>query len=254
MEIQTFKLKSGRNFTIRAFKKYPFDLITLYICDHNIVYHSPSVLSMDIMGKLKFGSTTMETQMRGYLPMDFSRFEDEDGSHFLVIKKDPNLFILRDILTHMGQKMPPRHVAWVISTLYNLCCYLEYAKISHESINIDTFYINPVTHSGALLGSWWTAHEEEDEKSSPEPFDRFKAALLKHSESSTYSNTVKRIGKELLGDAEDTPMALLEFLSAPSDETKKDYAMWPIILQRSFGPRRFTEMKISRNDLYPDGT
>lgn len=250
METLTYKLKDDREFIIKVLKQHKFGSIDLFICSNYIVYHSSDLFSMDITGKFKFGGPRMEEQMKTYLPMDFFRYEGADNYHFLVIKKNPNLLLLRDLLTHMGQ-IEARHAVWMIGTLFNLCCYLEYAKIIHKNINLDTYYIDPLMHSGALLGDWWTAYEEEKTKKDSEPFDRFKAALLDMPETSSYSDLIKRIGKEILGDAKDAPAALLEYLNTPSKDTvQKEYALWPTILQKSFGPRRFVELKVSKDDLY----
>jgi len=75
----------------------------------------------------------------------------------LVVEKAPDQVPLRDLLEHLNGKLSAEHTAWILSSLLNIACYLQYAALTHNAVSPDTFFVSPEAHSGALLGGWWYA-------------------------------------------------------------------------------------------------
>lgn len=204
----------------------------------------------------KYANATMEKEVKRYLPVHFS-YE----KNVLTIIKDPEMYCLRDVLNYYGGAMEPRHVAWILSTVYNLLCYFQYSKITHNDISPDTYFIKPKDHSGALLGGWWYSVKEGVPilKIPLRTFEYipFKVRSQKIACSITDAELVLALGRELLGDIrgtnlhKDTPKALESWLNSVAKEGAVDnYKLWQEVLTKSFGPRKFVNMSVSSSILY----
>ena len=104
------------------------------------------------MAGLRFADGRMAAQLQPGLPEIAARFETADRLALaLVLRKAPDLLLLSDVLAHFNGRMDARQVAWIISSLLNLACYLDYARLAHNAILTDAVFISPPRHSSALL-------------------------------------------------------------------------------------------------------
>ena len=145
----------------------------------------------------------MKDEIKRFLPEIHSELVTADR-FVMVIKKTPDMLLLRDVITHFGGKLDPKHVAWVVSRIYNLTCYLKYAGIVHSGISLDSYFISPEFHSGALLGDWWYATETGKKLTALPgitasfcPNDVLKAKLA---DEKIDLEMTRVVGRELLGD------------------------------------------------------
>jgi len=222
------------------------------------------------IGNFLFASDAMKQEVSRYLPRMKKLFETRDGRFVMVLEKDPGLLLLRDVLDHYTAVGLPadwsRHVAWIQSTLHNLCCYLEYAGLAHNDISPDTYFVSPSGHYGALLGGWWYSERIGERLSgvtartfSLMPAD-VKAGRI--ADPRVDLELVRSVGRELLGDVSGmrllstrpAPEPMLNWLRLPgSGNAREDYRQWrEHVLIDSFGPRRFVEMMLKAEDLYGD--
>lgn len=86
----------------------------------------------------------------------FPKFDMIDVND-VAIKKPTSQLNLEDVLQSQGGQLPPVHVAWILSRLYNLACYLSYSKIAHVDLSPKNLYVDPKMHSIHLYGGWWYA-------------------------------------------------------------------------------------------------
>ena len=219
--------------------------------------------ALEIINRLPCADARMAVEVGRYLPEIVRHFETGDG-WVLVLRKTPDLVLLRDVLDHCGGRLDARHVAWIISSLLNLACYLDYARLAHNAILTDAWFISPPRHSGALLGGWWYAvRQGEPMRAAPAttvqyaPFD---VLDRKCGDSRTDRELIRALGRELLGDvtgvrlARDraAPAPMLDWLRLPAgDSAIHDYRTWTNqVLKASFGERRFVKLEITTDDLY----
>ena len=75
-------------------------------------------------------------------------------------------------------------------------------------------------------------------------------------------NCIKAVGRACLGDLSggalrgnpEIPAPLAQFLLLPAAKSAmEEYMDWPKVLEASFGPRRFHELKVTGDDVYPEG-
>lgn len=219
--------------------------------------------ALQTINRLPCANARMAAEVGRYLPEIVRHFETGEG-WVLVVRKTPDLVLLRDVLDHFGGRMDARHVAWIISSLLNLACYLDYARLAHNAILTDAWFIAPPQHSGALLGGWWYAvRQGEPMRAAPAttvqyaPFD---VLDCKRGDSRTDRELIRALGRELLGDitgvrlARDkaAPAPMLDWLRLPAgDSAIHDYQTWTNqVLKASFGERRFVKLDVATEDLY----
>lgn len=214
---------------------------------------------------LKYPNDKERQQLTICLPKIKVGFETAD-SIVLVVEKPDDTVRLRDILDHVGGKLDPAHVSWLINRLLNLACFLTFNKLSHGDISLDTVFISPQRHSAALIGGWWYSVPLGTQMARVQPVRTLVYAphsilQSKIASSKTDLELVRLIGRETLGDEtgvklssdRSIPPAMIEWLrSATSGDAIVDYTRWPEVLRVSFGKPKFIDMPIHFNDIYKE--
>ncbi len=257
-----FELKNGKHITIHSLIDRPFELGHLYIGHDHVTYTiKPEYKQMCIHAaafRFDYADENMADQFARYLPKGLANsdsfFELKNGDYGLTYKKDPQLFSLRDVLNRYEGRIPGRHVAWIIGTLGNLVCYLAFKNLSHQDISIDTYYINPRQHTGALLGGWWYATKfRRTVKHVPtRTLDLlpFEVKRTKKASPLTDLELIRGVGREILGDNPNVPKPIEKWLkSIATKSAVQDYSGW-IKARDASGRRKFIKMRLTEEDLY----
>ena len=265
----------GIRYLFRYRSRRAFELGQILIADSVIAYLvDPSQRDLfdravSAISGFRFADTGMRSEMGPCLPEIVARFET-DGSEggaahlVLVIRKAADLLPLSDTLAHFGGKLPPRHVAWIMSSLFNLACWLEWAGLSHNAIDADAVFLSPRRHQCALLGGWWySATTGAKLKALP---GRSAAAIPEsvlrdgRADPRIDGTLLRLLGRDLLGSAigsrlaadRSIPAPLVAWLRLAADgDAVADYSAWREVLKASFGPRRFVPLRLTADDLYP---
>lgn len=214
-----------------------------------------------IIAGLSYPDHKTSEVMARYLPQ-VVEYHETATDVVLAIAKPTDLIRLRDLLDHLGGKIDGRHVAWIISRLLNHASYLEWAKLTHNDISLDSVFICPEHHTICLLGGWWYAaplganlvalpirtlnHAPRDVIAKKRPDLRLDPELI------------RLTGRELLGDATGVRLAsdptirrqIVDWLrmSGPGSALK-DYTQWR---EHILGPRKFVSLNVSANDVYAE--
>lgn len=256
-----------KHFRLRFKRRHQFELGELFVGDEYITYlinreykdlTDNGCLRMD---SLRFADARMKDEMSRFLPEVAHRIETCELSA-VVIRKPTDFVLLRDVLDHFGGQLDPKHVAWIISALLNLMCYLEWAKLNHNGLSVDTCLIAPQLHETALVGGWWYSATQFAQLSAlPELSIEVAPPDILHRRLSDFRidlELVRHLGLHLLGTRvgaratySDIPEPLLDWLSVPSaGSALRDYESWQRVLWESFGERRFTVMPITAQEIY----
>jgi len=256
-------------YTKDAKRKCHFELGELYINMDSVVFviegehKSFFENAINTIRNLKFDSEDMKKEISRYVPSVVKTFEAEN-SLIMIAKKTKDLVLLRDVLNYYNGQMDAKHVAWVLSSLYNLVCYFDFIKLAHNDISLDTYFISPEFHNGVLLGGWWY-NSEFGKKILGVPartFNLFPSDLhaKKGGDPRVDLDLIKAVGRELLGDF--TGTKLLSMKAAPKPmidwlrwESKGDavgeYSTWKNeVIMASFGERKFTNMELKPEQIY----
>lgn len=246
--------------------KHEFELGYFVVGDNHVTYfldeHHKSLYenALTRITSFKYASPRMEKEASRYLPGKYRSFKTNDGKYVLMIKKTPDLVLLQDVLRFYDNKIDSRHVAWILNTIYNLCCYFNYSGIVHNDISPMSYFISPQYHSGALLGGWWyTKKEGHPIKFLPRRTYNYLPWEVRSNKMALQKidlELVKATGRELLGDIRgkvfpsETPEPMKAWLNQISSEAVTDYRNWGEVLKKSFGQRRFVHMKVTPETLY----
>lgn len=267
------RLTNGKMFRAKADAERSFDLGKLYIgptAATFVVRKEYAALfqnAKQVIGKLRFENNKMRDIYAAHLPTQ-TKFYESDDAYIFVARKGKGEVLLRDLLPSVAsQKRPDCHAAWIISRLTEMARYLDYTGISHNAITLDTVFVSPAEHTISLLGGWWYATPVGDALAYA-PFEALDF-LPDTGGKSIVANPrldlemVKAAGREILGDRGGTrlrmlkpaPAPMIQYLRTPtSGDAQKDLSDWyQKILPDSFGPRRFTELKVTYSDIYQPG-
>lgn len=261
--------RDGTEFRIRYRKEHPFELGRMLIGDGIVAYviaaeHADLFQNaLDAIDRLPCANAQMAAEVGRYLPEIVRHFATA-SDRVLVLRKTADLLLLRDVLAHCGGRMDARHVAWIVSNLLNLSCYLDYARLAHNAILADTWFVSPERHSGALLGGWWYAVPQGSRMSAAPTatlrYAPFEVTTRHCGDIRTDLELIRALGRELLGDASGlrlagakaAPPAMIDWLRLPAgDSPLHEYETWMRqVLPDSFGERRFVKLELTVDDLY----
>lgn len=214
---------------------------------------------------LRYADKAMEQEFSRFLPKVLESFEaKEEDVLGVILSKPSDLFYLRDILNHYHGKVPPRHVAWIVSALLNLSCFIHYNQRVHNGITLDTVTISPPNHSAVIVGGWGFSKPLGDRLLGvPDEVYDIMPNKAKSSGTSTHLTdleSIKFIARTLLGNPAGTmlvrdpeiPKPFAEWVLHPAGDTPfKEYTHWQKVLDASWGKRQFVDMPIRFEDIYP---
>jgi len=246
---------------INYHRKHTFELGEYYIGDTAVVYELDKnhedlfYNATTAIEHLKYPSKKVEEECSRYLPSLITAFETSEGKLMAAIRKTPDMFLLKDVFKHYGT-LHPTQAAWIMSTLFNLGCYLWVSDITHNDISLDTYFISPEKHSGALLGGWWYSSPRGMTLTQlPKRTFNYlpwKVKSTKKASRLTDQELIRLVGRELLVGGSGVPEPMKEWLNAiASEDAVTAYSHWTKeVLIQSFGKRRFVKMDLDANQLY----
>ena len=193
-------------------------------------------------------------EFKKYLPLKIQPLELANGDRGIKILKENRIYALSDVLKYYNGCIEPRHVAWILSSLYNLNCYLEHQGVVHYDLSLDSYFISPASHTGFLLGGWWHAYSlKEKVKEVPQKTFELIPHLCKTPDNLICRELIRSIGRELSGDPKGIKLAkssipepMIRWLRGVSTAKNaiEEFKMWDDCLLKSFGKRRFLVMDL----------
>ena len=246
---QSFECADGKTIEIKYMHRYTDKDAEIYVARRNIIFHfsaSKAKYAEAFRRNVSFiDYPSADTRsLSDFFPKVNGGYVLEDGSSILVINKDEDEYPLR-----IFGALHPKHVAWIISRMENLCCVLEYNGIVHPEINVDTLYINPYTHQASLYGNWWKTGKNND-------FNYTKSGILKMQDNliGLRNTAAVLLGFEKAGRVKSSkviPSALADFINKPpKTNAYEDFECWDKALIDAFGKREFTAFETSDEDIY----
>nr|WP_250808104.1 hypothetical protein [Neorhizobium tomejilense] len=265
---KTWKLVGGGELAVKANAVHRGALGDVVVTSKTVAYETVAGFE-DVAdaearaaGAFRFASQAMEKGMRHFLPR-LSRRVDAVGLKVNIFERPTDTVLLTDLVRHMGGRIPPVHVAWIVSSLENLACYLHWLGMSHGAISAENILVSPAMHSTILVGGWGYATSfGQRPKALPERTLSLVPRLAVAGETvgpQVDLALVRATALELLGTSgsgglalmKDVPDALRMWLSLPpGEDAVKDYSSWEKCLVESFGPRKFVKLEVKPADVY----
>lgn len=258
----------GRTFEMRWRKRRHVELGEMYVAPRSVVYLVDKAhldlfqaAVMHIAG-LRYADDGMKREFARYMPQVRLTFETADRL-VMVFDKTPDVILLADLVEHLGGRLDARHVAWIMSSLLNIACYLGWAGMTHNAIAMETVFVSPRYHTALLLGGWWYATGRGNamlaapgRSVAAAPADLLTA---KKGDARLDLQCIRLLGREILGDpagnrlvAQGVPQAVADWLRyASAGSPQEDYTSWVKARDAGFGPPRFTPLDVDPETLYP---
>lgn len=263
------KSKDGNESTLKFYKERKTEMGIMYISNKFVTWKFKNEFMNDIkrglnnLSSLSFRNEKMENDFKKYIPKLYKNIESEDYT-YLIFSKDSRFINLSDILNYYNEKIDVKHVAWILSVIYNQICFFHFNKIMHGGLTIENIYIDPKMHDGIILGGWWYSLKDKEKLSilPKKAVDVAPVSMINNKKADLLLDLemIKSIGIQLLGyksgiqlmDDKTVPKPLAEWLRTASlGEAIKDYSFWfNEVLPQSFGERKFVEMNLNINDIY----
>lgn len=239
---------------------YPFELGEMIVGENNVIYSfSPQHLDFfqNAVEKLNYFSNikgkgkveeSMYKDFEKFIPKYVKSFDEDDGSHVLVLSKSKEDVLLKEVFNYFKGSIDPKHVAWILSSIYNFVCFLKVSGITHNDISMNNYFVDLENHSGYLLGGWWYSCYEGKKMIgvNGRTFNNMPQEIkeLKAGDYITDLYLVKALGRELVGDLSKIPERFRKWLvSTSTGDALTDYQVWQEdIIENSFGGRFFTEI------------
>jgi hypothetical protein len=260
---ETFITLDGREFKLKYVKTFPTVTGVTYIGYElalfkiNKDYYD---LLPAIQRTLKFATPEMEKNVGIYLP----KFDKSiDFGDYIVIKvnKDKDAIRLSDIHQYYldkGTTLDIKHVTWIVTRLLNIACYLEWSKLCHNDIALDTLYVNPSKHSVYLLGGWEFSTITDTKlkivRSGHTDLMSPEQKKTKLSSNSLDLELIRNVARTLIGDIHalnKIPKPIKTFITHPTTGSAiKDYEIWSRVVTDAFGPRKFINLDLTVDQIY----
>ena len=255
--------EDGKKIALNYDTYFDFELGTCYVTKTKIVYilgedkEKYYNNAMQRINNLRYKDKKMEDDLSRFFPKIYQTFKTNNGEYVIVLDKTEDIYPLKKVYEYFGERIEDRHVAWIISRLCNLTCYLKFSGLVHNGININNCFISPKDHSILLIGGWWYT-TKEDERMIGTTKDIFSIMSVSSKESKKSSSltdleSVKLLGRQLLGETNcrklsldnSIPKPFINFLTGGScNNPYEEFTKWDRALEDSYGKRKFINMEI----------
>ena len=254
---------TNKKYKIKTLYEDTFVMGRYYITENNLVYVIDGKYKkfydnfIDSINKIKFPSISTEESYKNFLPEIKYNFKDIDGNYIIILKKHGEIYPLRKVLNYFGGSLNERHIAWVLSRLYDFTCLMKYNNLSFNGIDIDNLFIDTENHTLRFYGMFYI--KEIDEKLIGVP--KSVLPLLnkdKISDIKTDLQSIRLISRLLYNDEYGSKIFMSSTLPSPlkkwmmtdaSGDPVKEYENWDKCIVDSFGPKKFFTLKIEKNKI-----
>jgi hypothetical protein len=260
---RVFRRADGSSFALRAIRSHRLDVGEVIVGASSLSWRFDAAASdiaeaeVSRIAGFRFADAAMEREMRRLLPKISRRIDLEDGV-LLVQPRRPGDVLLIDLIAAHGGAVPPEHVAWIGSGLFNIACWLDWAGLVHGAIAPETVLIDSATHDVRLVGGFGFAFEEgsRPEALPARSLDLAPRLSLKGqvAERTFDGDLVRLTLREALGHIHVTSAPKMKMTQAllmpPEARAVDDYRSWHAVLDGIWGKRRFQVMDLDAAAIY----
>ncbi len=252
---------AGKTYQIRYDYDMAFELGHMYTTKNKVIYVLASDKEkyyknyIERAEGIRFKNRDMEKNFRFAIPRIYTSFKDVYDNYVIIVEKTIDEYPLNKVVSHFGGSLEARHVAWIISRLCNMACFLEANNLSSNGMDVNSLFINPKDHSISYYGAFFYMVEIDENLigTTTEIFEVMppKIKSKKKAGIGTDLESIKLIGRTLLGDKnvvtiksnKKVPEAILEFVTDGAGVSSfEEFDKWDRALSRAYGRREFIPM------------
>ena len=206
------------------------------------------------IGRIRLDSAALRRTVGPMLPR-IARAAGTGAGWVMVVEKDARWVPLEDVAALAGGGLEARHVAWMVTRLASLACWLEHVGWVHAGIMPGHLLVEPEGHGVRLAGGWWLSGDAGAPMRAVSETTR--AMTGWSGGAGAYAPRIDRLciretARALLGTHwEAAPAPIRTWIDVPGrGDAIEDYARWERALERGFGRRRFTRLGIEAADVW----
>lgn len=244
----SFLLKDGARVRQDILSRHSVGYGTLSVCKTESLMHLDKAYEglvsrhVKTIESFKYGSDRMRKQMSDCVPKANTTIVLSDGSLLVRVPLPSGVVSLKDI-----GPLPPVHVRWIMSSLYNLCCFLEYNRISCGDICTSNVFVHPVDHFSFV--PFWCFSHRFGEKIEKLPSHAVKSMpwgikTSKKADATLDLELVRRLGSAVVKDPDVILSRWLDGTTPNGTTSIKEYGAWISSLE-SFGPRKYVKLDVN---------
>lgn len=249
--------RDGKHYQLHFLRKHEFELGEMFVCHKLAVFKIPRAREDFVLnglkriGEIRYPNESFQKSLEGFFPK-VERVVETNEDYWVLIGKTEDTLPIVDLHSHMGF-IPTKHVCWIVSSLLNLCCFMDINGLTHNGFTTKSVFITPKNHAAYLLGGWWySARINGDIKFLPPEVAACTPrhiTRLKKADPKIDLESIRQIARSISGT--DTPKPMREYFELPAANTaQEDYANWEKVIIEAFGTRKFTELSVLPQDIY----
>lgn len=256
---KVFTTKLGNTLEINYLKHREFELGEMYIEDERIIYilNSEKFYNNTInqLKSIKFPDSASKDKFSSWLPTTLNTFKLDGNLYGIIFKKKKHSYPLIDILSYYDNKIPDRHIAWILNRFVHTNCLFDLLlQKVHNGLTIENIFINPDDHSILIAGGWWYCTNTNEKMIGTQKciYDLMSvhAKSNKISEILTDIESSKYMGR-LLITYDEVPSKLIQWTqSSSTNDTMNEFKKLNQAIDDSYGVRHFTPMIIDEKLIY----
>ena len=201
--------------------------------------------------KLKYADDNMKKEISRYFPIINMNFVSDNGEYVIVLDKTEDTVPLVQLVE--AESIKAEHLAWILSRLSNIACYLDFYKLSHNGISINNCFISPEFHTIMLYGGWWYCVDQNEKMIGTEK-DIFKtmpviAKTKKVGSIETDLESIKSMSRTLSDIT--TPKDMKGWMNkGSSSKASNEFESWNKALDKTYGERKFVNWSLNIEKFY----
>ena len=259
------KCTNGKYYTMNFKISHIFELGKMYIGNNLILYlidkkHEKMALNaISKINSIKYDNFDMEIEFNKYLPKIKECFKTISGEMGIVVQKDEDLILLKDLITCCNGKISLSEISYIISSLYNIACFINYNGLSHNGITPYSCFVSIKNKYVSLLGGWWYASKlGKPILGMPKEIRNIVSYKFNKSNSIIDLESIRSMGKKLLGDSNGIILSrcrgasknLIVWLEENSSSNQFDeYTKWTII-SKKMKDENFIRLDLNKKTFY----
>ena len=154
-----------------------------------------------------------------------------------------------------GWSLTGRDIAWMISRMCDLLCFLHHNNIVMNSIKPENLFINPNLHTISIYGGWWysTFSGEKLLGTTKDIYELMPmtARTNKVSDPVTDAESVRIIFRKLINGKKDIPKPIADWINAGSlGNPYEEFKRWDQALNEAYGVRKFQILTVNPDEIY----
>lgn len=277
-DIESGKFKASNYIEIKTLNKtiqihfltsFSFDFGTCYVCNNHIIYvfnigtEKFFNNAINMINSIKYQDKQMENTFKRFMPQVYTTYQTIEGNNVIVLRTEKTIYPLKYIYNYYNNKISPKHVAWMITRLSSISCFLQTLNIVNNGLSLDNIFVEPSTHSVYVYGGWWYSGIV-NEKMIGVNVDIYDIMPINIKNSKNYGietdlESIKLLARTLLGEKNprlirnnnEIPKEFITFITDGSGQNAiEEYQKWDRLLDASYGAREFIKMELNNKQIY----